>query len=154
MFQFNAQFFNPILKVVYFIHFNSIIFLQLELPKFFRILQWLLELLIAFWSILELLLVRWRSLRFPQMSLEHIRTQEPWVLLSFCSLNTLVLTYTDSIRYLSLGKNLTFFFWLSPKLFETLFTLHFKIKKLATNSPRDLNSVLDTINHDWIDPAK
>ena len=26
-------------------------------------------------------------------------------------------------------------------------TLHFKIKKLSTNSPRDFNSVLDTMNH-------
>ena len=26
-------------------------------------------------------------------------------------------------------------------------TLHLKIKKLSTNSPRDFNSVLDTINH-------
>ena len=29
-----------------------------------------------------------------------------------------------------------------------------KLKKLSTNSPRDVNSVLDTINHYWIDPAK
>ena len=30
---------------------------------------------------------------------------------------------------------------------ETVITLHLKIKKLSTNSPRDFNSVLDTINH-------
>ena len=35
-----------------------------------------------------------------------------------------------------------------------LCTLHLKIKKLSTNSLRDFNSVLDTINHYWIDPAK
>ena len=29
----------------------------------------------------------------------------------------------------------------------SLFTLHLKVKKLSTNSPRDFNSVLDTINH-------
>ena len=36
----------------------------------------------------------------------------------------------------------------------TCSTLHSKIKKLSTNSPIDFNSVLDTINHYWIDPAK
>ena len=30
----------------------------------------------------------------------------------------------------------------------------FKDKKLSTDSPRDFNSVLDTINQYWIDPAK
>ena len=29
-----------------------------------------------------------------------------------------------------------------------------KTKKLSTNSSRDFNSVLDTINQYWIDPAK
>ena len=29
----------------------------------------------------------------------------------------------------------------------TLFTLHLKIKKLSTNSPRDFNSVLDAITN-------
>ena len=33
-------------------------------------------------------------------------------------------------------------------------TLHLKIKKLSTNSPGDFDTVLDTINHYWIDPAK
>ena len=37
---------------------------------------------------------------------------------------------------------------------RSLFTLHFKNKKLSTNSSRDFNSVLDTINQYWIDPAK
>ena len=36
----------------------------------------------------------------------------------------------------------------------SLYTLHLKIKKLSTNSPRDFNSVLDTINHYWIAPAE
>ena len=36
----------------------------------------------------------------------------------------------------------------------TIYTLHLKVKKLSTNSPRDFFSVLDTINHYWIDPAK
>ena len=34
------------------------------------------------------------------------------------------------------------------------YTLHLKIKKLSTNSSGDFDSVLDTINHYWIDPAK
>ena len=33
-------------------------------------------------------------------------------------------------------------------------TLHLKIKKLSTNSPGDFDTVLDSINHYWIDPAK
>ena len=33
------------------------------------------------------------------------------------------------------------------KNFATRPTLHLKIKKLSTNSPRDFNSVLDTMNH-------
>ena len=39
-------------------------------------------------------------------------------------------------------------------LSRTQNTFHLKIKKLSTNSPIDFNSVLDTINHYWIDPAK
>ena len=35
---------------------------------------------------------------------------------------------------------------------RTLFIL--KKEKLSTNSSRDSSSVLDTINHYWIDPAK
>ena len=34
-----------------------------------------------------------------------------------------------------------------------LLTLDLKMKKLSTNSPRDFNSVLDTIKHYWVDPA-
>ena len=34
------------------------------------------------------------------------------------------------------------------------YTLHFKNKKLSRNSTRYYNSVLDTINDYWIDPAK
>ena len=37
---------------------------------------------------------------------------------------------------------------------QMLDTLHLKIKKLSTNSSGDFDSVLDTINHYWIDPAK
>ena len=33
----------------------------------------------------------------------------------------------------------------APQFFHN--TLHFKIKKLSTNFPRDFNSVLDTMNH-------
>ena len=33
-------------------------------------------------------------------------------------------------------------------------TLHLRIKKLSMNSLRYFNSVLDTINHYWVDPAK
>ena len=37
---------------------------------------------------------------------------------------------------------------------QVCFNLHLKIKKLSTNSLRDFNSVLDIINHYWIDPAE
>ena len=33
-------------------------------------------------------------------------------------------------------------------------TLYFRKEKLSTNSSRDFSSVLDTIDHYWIDPAK
>ena len=41
-----------------------------------------------------------------------------------------------------------------PKVLIARLTLHFKNKKLSTNSSRDFNSVLDTINQYWIDPGK
>ena len=50
-----------------------------------------------------------------------------------------------------------FFSWASFISYSsvfTYFTLQLKIKKLSTNSPRDFNSVLDTINHYWIAPAE
>ena len=37
---------------------------------------------------------------------------------------------------------------------QTLTTLHLKIEKLSSFSPRDSNTVLHNINHCWIDPAK
>ena len=53
-----------------------------------------------------------------------------------------------------------FFFIVPPRskqprfVVNSVITIHLKIKKLSTNSPRDFNSILDTINHYWITPAK
>ena len=56
--------------------------------------------------------------------------------------------------------NKSFFFIVPPRskqprfVVNSVITIHLKIKKLSTNSPRDFNSILDTINHYWITPAK
>ena len=99
--------------------------------------------------LLKLELCRWLRCVFSwTISNENLKASKSFLrYFSLPNLNLLFsevvpLNYNNSDRK---GKNLEML---------TVFTLHFRIKKLSTNSLRDFDSVLDTINHYWIDPAK
>ena len=67
---------------------------------------------------------------------------------------TTIYIYTYTRKYLLRGYILGVLTLGTDIWREMKHTLHFKNKNLSTNSSRDFNSVLNTINQYWIDPAK